>query len=139
MFGIGQKGFGRVLGYGFAVYSAYQGYKEGGLKGAAVGVGKSVVETYLMNRALFALGKASFAAPVAIAAAIGYGMNKVQGYGAEKLRKHANLEMGAPVEDQFGNIATGRQRAMMAMQRSHINGRSAAGNEAALMYRPYFR
>jgi len=146
MYGIGiPKGpgawIGRSLGFAFAGYETYRGYKKGGAWGAAKGLGKSVASTYVINRVLFALGKAITGplGAIGIAAGAVYGTNAIVKSIDERNRRYARLEMGAPVEDQFGNLATGRQRAMMAMQRSHINGRSAMGNEAALMYRPYFR
>ncbi len=49
-------------------------------------------------------------------------------------RQVRNLEMGAPVADPFGTISTLRQRSLSALQNSHVNGRMALGNEAALLH-----
>ena len=48
-----------------------------------------------------------------------------------------DLEMGSPVMDQFGTISTLRQRSLSAIQNSHVNGRMALGNEAALLHRSF--
>jgi hypothetical protein len=53
--------------------------------------------------------------------------------------KHATLEMGAPAQDPFGTISTMRQRSIMAIQNSRVNGRTALGNEAMLLYSGYNR
>lgn len=44
------------------------------------------------------------------------------------------LELGTPMSDQFGTISTLRQRSLSAIQNSHVNGRMALGNEAALLH-----
>ena len=58
---------------------------------------------------------------------------------AEHMHRHAELEMGRPVIDEFGTLATMRQRSMMAIQNSKINGRCGLGNESTYTFRPYFR
>ena len=44
------------------------------------------------------------------------------------------LELGAPIQDPFGTISTLRQRSLQAIQNTHVNGRMAFGNEAALLH-----
>ena len=45
-----------------------------------------------------------------------------------------SLELGAPIQDPFGTISTLRQRSLQAIQNTHVNGRMAFGNEAALLH-----
>ena len=54
--------------------------------------------------------------------------------GNAKLRQIKSLEMGSPIVDQYGSISTLRQRSLAALQNSHVNGRMALGNEAALLH-----
>lgn len=150
---------GRALGLGFTLYGAYEGYQQGGIGGAVKSVVQSTAESYLMGRALhlgswMLRGTMSKVALPAVAAGLGVAaLSSVasgQGFGQafrplarralhEHMRKHAKLEMGTPVADDFGTVATMRQRSLQAIQESKINGRSALGNEALLMYQPYFR
>jgi len=51
-----------------------------------------------------------------------------------KQRQIRAMEMGAPISDQYGTISTLRQRSLAAIQNSHVNGRMALGNEAALLH-----
>ena len=51
-----------------------------------------------------------------------------------KQKQVRGLELGAPMLDQFGTVATLRQRSLSAIQNSHVNGRMALGNEAALLH-----
>jgi hypothetical protein len=44
------------------------------------------------------------------------------------------LELGGPIQDQFGTISTLRQRSLNALQNTHVNGRMAFGQEAALLH-----
>jgi hypothetical protein len=53
---------------------------------------------------------------------------------AARHKQVRSLELGTPVLDQFGTIATLRQRSLSAIQNSHVNGRMALGNEAALLH-----
>jgi hypothetical protein len=140
------------LGAGFTAHAGYTGYQQEGAWGAAKGVGESLAIWYAGDVAISALARGGpWAAAIGVGAATaGLGMigeftgeNPLQVLARpavrEHMRKYAKLEMGRPVIDQFGTGATMRQRSLMAMQRSKINGRSALGNEATLMYRPYFR
>ncbi|MBW1802321.1 MAG: hypothetical protein JRJ85_16525 [Deltaproteobacteria bacterium] len=151
-YGIGSKGVGRVGGYAFAAYMAYEGYQQDGAWGAAKGLARGAAETYAMGAVWGAIG-----APVKAVGAVAATMlaghafyNMAAGgpspqqflarpYVREHQRKHAKLEMGRPVLDQFGSLSTMRSRSVSAIQNSKINGRTGLGNEAALMYRPYFR
>lgn len=140
----GMGKFGRAFGLAYAGYAAYQGYQEGGLTGAAIGVGKTAAEGYVFGAALKALGGAArFGLPVLAGAAIVggglYGRAKAAEIGKERYRRHTQVEMGTPVLDPFGSVATMRQRSLRALNNSRLNGMTALGNEASLMYRPYSR
>jgi len=136
-------------GRAFVGHAIYQGYKEGGVVGAAIGG----VQSYLIGSAIgaaktAAAAAAPFALPVlaaaTVAAGIGYAYTgttpwqfAARPYVRDHMKKHAKLEMVAPVNDQFGILSTMRQRSVAAIQGSHINARSALGHEAMSMYRPY--
>ena len=161
-FAMGEGVLGNAIGTGFVGLGAYQGYREGGIVGAA----KGIAENYVSSIAFRALPL-----PVALALLAGYiGGNyllgKVDssvgevGAGAfrhiagpytggslagamfsrqvrEHTRKRARLEMGSPVQDQYGTVATMRQRSIMAMRTSKINARGALGMEANNRFQPY--
>lgn len=144
---------GGLIGLGYMASSMYEGYQEGGVTGA-VGAGvEQVGLNYLFGRAVSTVfkGIVPFAAKAGLvgAAAIGVGAaitNQsvanflsplARGQVREHGIKHAKLEMGAPTIDPFGMVATMRQRSLMSIQNSRVNGRSALGNEASLLYRPY--
>jgi len=115
---------------------AYQGYKEGGITGAVGGVAESIAYS-----AAFHYMGATLSNPltwiVAGGAAVGVGAyaagEKAQAY----RRGMKTLEMGANVVDPFGTAATLRQRSLMALQNSKINGRMGLGNEALIMHRSF--
>jgi hypothetical protein len=149
---------GKWGGRGFIGLAALQGFREEGLWGAAKGAAESVVWSHAMGQAFNVLGKgARIVGGGMQAAAIGGGVALAGGLAAswatgvnpiafaargqvrEHMKKHARVEMGGPVRDQFGTVATMRQRSVQAMQNSKLNGRSAMGSEATYMYRPYFR
>ena len=151
------KRFAKWGGRGFLGYSAIQGYREEGLWGTAKAVPASLATTYALGAAWGGIkggvmAGAAAVAPIvggiatlgAIAGAAYYQQTGVapwhilaRPYVRDHMRKHAKLEMGAPVYDQFGTLSTMRQRSVAAIQNSHINARSALGHEAMSMYRPY--
>ncbi len=134
--------FGRVAGLGFVIAGAYKGYQEGGVNGAAISVAKDAA-TWGAVRAGMSLGKAGITNPFflggAAIASIGYGGYKVGEMAREHGRRIRNVEMGGEMIDRFGTMATIRQRSLMALNNSHINARSALGNEAILMHGPMLR
>ncbi|MAE81783.1 MAG: hypothetical protein CMB80_03525 [Flammeovirgaceae bacterium] len=103
----------------------------GGLAGWAWGIGLggvgAVTATLLSPISLAVMG----ATAVAGQAADFYERGTKAGMRERQVR---NLEMGAPVADPFGTISTLRQRSLSALQNSHVNGRMALGNEAALLH-----
>jgi len=147
LFGFGQ-GIARYIGPLMGLSAAYQGYQEGGIAGAAVGVGKEAALWYTATAAMkmFKLGAMAKAAGAGagVLAMAGGGFLAASGIGPQQLlrpktydhlRKHAKLEMGTPVMDPMGTVSTMRQRSLMAMQNSRINAMGALGSEAMLLHR----
>jgi len=118
----------------------YMGYQEGGIGGAIDAGIESAKIAVAWEIGAAALGSAAL--PLAIgAAAVGgaaYGYyqfgEKAQKYG----RKMRKLEMGGEVTDRFGTMSTLRQRSLSALNNTHVNGRMALGNEAAIMHTPMY-
>ena len=139
--------FGKVFGMAMLGYSAYTGYQEDGVWGAAKSVSKDLALTYLMGRVPppLAIGIGAASAVVGTAAmayggATGIGMRQMaRPMVKQHVRKHIGLEMGTASVDQYGTGATMRQRSLAAIQGSRINGRSGLGNEAFLMQQSYWR
>ena len=139
---MGFQSLGNILGVVSVVSGAYKGYQESGLSGAAVGgaraagiwamygIGEAAVSSVLKVSA------AKLALPVAAVAAAGYGAYKALEAGAEHMRDLRQLDMGAPMFDPHGLGYTMRQRSLMELQRSQINGRFMHGNEAVIMSGP---
>lgn len=134
----------------FALFEMYEGYKKGGVSGA-IGAGvHQAVEGYVIDAVLAATGAGKVIAAglgaAAIAGTVSYatgGTNPLEFLARpmvkDQMKRHSQLEMGRPSVDQFGTLATMRQRSLAAIQNSRINGRSALGNEGLISYRPYFR
>ena len=122
----------------FAAFSAYSGYKEGGVLGAARNVAVDALSWGAMRAGFTMLTNPVVLGAAAIAGA-GYGVYRL----GEAARKHERgvrrLELGADVVDRFGTLSTMRQRSLQAIQNSHLSGRSALGNEALLLSVPYMR
>jgi hypothetical protein len=128
---LGKRAMGG-LGIAATAWGVYQGYQEGGVFGAAKEVGSQAIGWGILRAATVALS--GWATPIAGAAALAYGgyqFGEAAGRYANKMR---NIEMGAPLIDPYGTIATTRQRSLMALQNTHINGRMALGNEGLLMH-----
>jgi hypothetical protein len=133
----------RFLGPAITAYSVLKGYEEGGLKGAvtegvgglawAYGIGRVGSMIFSPTAALTVAG-----AGLAMTAA---GVNPLsfaaRPYTRDYAKRHAKLELASPVVDPFGTVSTMRQRSVMAIQNSKINGRSMLGNEAIMGWKPY--
>lgn len=134
--GIGLKG--TAISLAWMVPSAYQAYQEEGAWGAVKSIGTDLAKSYIYGAVL-----GSAALPVMLATGLGAGVyagaSAIRDSVNDYQRKHARLELGSPVYDPFGNVGTMRQRSVNAIQNSRLNGRTALGNEAGLMYSPYFR
>lgn len=131
--GILSKGLlGRAFFPAFTAFSAYQGYKQGGVLGAAKNVAVDVAAWGAM-RAAFSIATHPVGLAAAAVVGAGYGAYKL-GEAAQKYDKRVRrLEMGADVVDRYGTLSTMRQRSLQAIQNSHLSGRLALGNEALLV------
>ena len=135
----GAKGFlGRAFIPAFTGMSAYKGYKEGGIFGAAKGAATSALEWGAIDAAVSVATNPYVMGAAAVAGA-GYGYYKLGEAAKRHERGVKNLEMGTEVVDRFGTISTMRQRSLQAIQNSHLNARGALGNEALLLSTPYLR
>lgn len=115
---------------------AYQGYQDNGVVGAAMGVGESIAYT----AAFRGIGGAIFN-PVSLGlaggAAVGYGVYQTGEAASRHVKGLRNIEMGdSAIMDALNTpgAATSRQRAVSALQNTHLNGRMAMGNEALLLH-----
>jgi hypothetical protein len=132
-FGAGKLAFGlRALGPAFLGMGIYRGYQEGGILGAAK---EGALEMALWGAV--EAGASVLTNPVVLAAAgitaAGVGYYKL-GEASRKHRKRLrNVEMGSDLVDRFGTLTTMRQRSLAAIQRTHVSGRLALGNEALLL------
>lgn len=144
------RGLGRLLGPGFLAIGAYSGYQNNGISGAMSSIGTDLAISYGIRAGLQAFGMPllKIGLPMVGAAGMVAGLDMaIKGespieyfskpYVNDYMKKRARLEMGAPINDPFGNTATMRQRSLNAIRNSNINGRAALGHEASLMYSSY--
>ena len=113
----------------FAAANVVHGYKTGGVSGAA----GAFAEEVAMFAAFELVGSATVIGGGLVAGAA-YGAYQALGAAQEHHRGLRKLEMGGTLRDPFGTISTTRQRSLMALNNSHINGRMALGQEASLMH-----
>lgn len=142
---LGRAGGAALRGLGgiSTAYFMYQGYKEGGILGAAKEGAYSIAASTAFQYVGAALGGAGMAV-VGGAAAIAAG-----GYASYALgeagRRHASglrqLEMGQQDQMQAAlssaGAATMRQRSVMALNNTHLNGRMSLGQEGYLIHRSF--
>lgn len=126
----------RLLGPVFTAMAVYEGYREGGVIGAAVSGGKEIAIWGAMEFGLsmlggMTMGLAAFTGGGALLGVGGYAFGKMSASYGKGLK---SIEMGSPIIDEFGTLATTRQRSLAALNLSHVNGRQALGNEASLMH-----
>lgn len=138
MLGEGKFAFGsRVFGLAMIGLSAYNGYQEGGVTGAVGSVAKDAAMWGAM-RAGWSLGKGALMNPFVLGGAaalgLGYAGYKIGEAARERSNRIRHIEMGGEIIDRFGTLSTIRQRSLMALNNSHVNGRMALGNEAILMH-----
>jgi hypothetical protein len=145
------------LGLYFMASSAVTGFKEGGVIGAATGVTKEAAMWGAGTLAVRGIGGVLGAAGVGLSAgglAIGgaylataaaagglaYGAYKGAEASWQYHMKSLPLETaGSTVAFQTSGAATMRQRSIMNIQRSHLNARSAFGNEAQFAHIARYR
>ena len=139
VFSGGVGGFlGRAAGPAFTGYSMYSGYKEGGVLGAAKEGVKSVLSWGAFEFGASMVSSSALFAGAGLVAG-GYGYYKL-GEASRKHRKRLRaVEMGSDLVDRFGTMTTMRQRSLAAIQKSHINGRTALGSEATILSDVYLR
>jgi hypothetical protein len=127
---------------------AIVGIFGGAAKGWAFGVGAAGAEAGFLAAGTAGLlagaGGAALAVltnPVTLAIAAGaYGYHKASEYiqhtdrAIARHKQVRGLELGGPIQDQFGTISTLRQRSLQALQNTHVNGRMAFGQEASLLH-----
>lgn len=133
---------GKALIPALAGFSMYQGFKEGGLLGAAKAGATDAAIWGGMKAAGVALANPAAWVAGGVAAA-GYGYYAMGEAAQAHVKRLRHLEMGSAVKDPFGTAATLRSRSIAALNNSSINGRMAIGNEGFLMaesaYSPAFR
>lgn len=118
------------------VAMAYSGYQGNGMVGAVEGIAESMLTNAGIRQAATLLSNpvTLTLAGIAAAGAATYALGEAGRAHAQGLR---NLEMGGPqIQEALSSAgaATMRQRSMMALNNTHLNGRMAMGNEAALMH-----
>jgi hypothetical protein len=138
---IGVRTLGRALPGLTTAYFAYEGYQEGGVFGAAKGIGESVAWSVGTHYAIGALGGTGVLAPVAAVAAVAVGTYMVGEQGRQHAKGLRQMEMG--YSDQMRDTITSqgastmRQRSVAALNNTHLNSRMALGNEAFLLHRSF--
>jgi hypothetical protein len=148
----GRKGFGAVAKHGLSrigkvvpflgtAYMAYSGYQENGVMGAVGGIAESMAYSVAWQAGSALVGSTALAATggIAIAAAGAYGYYKFGEAAQEHRKRVTGLEFGAGSTDVLmgAGALTARQRAMSALNSTHINARIAIGNEALLTHSSY--
>jgi len=122
------------LGAAFTIGSIYSGFKEGGIGGAINEGAFAVGSNIAFDMAIGALGLENVMLPATVIAAAGYAGYKFGDAAKDYGKSLKRMEMGAPIADMFGTVATTRQRSLQALQNTHINGRMALGNEGMLLH-----
>ena len=129
MLGVAGKALGPVMG----LMAVAEGYREGGFTGA-ISAGATSAAEWAATEMVFAAVGSTMVGVAAVGAAAGYAGYKFMDNAAQYGKSLKKLEMGSPIVDTFGTIATTRQRSLAALQNTHINGRMALGNEGMLMH-----
>lgn len=118
---------------------AYSGYQEGGVMGALGGIGESMAWNAGFRMAGEALGGSAMIMGGAVAGLAGIGLATYAlgeaGRGHRRELRQTEFSTAGAV-DALGSVgaATNRQRSMMALNNTHLNGRMAMGNEGLLMH-----
>lgn len=140
--GAGRVAFGtagRAIPLLATAYFAYEGYQREGVWGAAKGIGESIAYSAAFHYIGGALGAAF--GPLSIAAGIGVAGYMLGEAGIAHAKGIRQLEMGQSDQMQAtvhsAGAATMRQRSLMALNNTHLNGRMALGNEGFLMHRSF--
>jgi hypothetical protein len=130
--GFAGKMAGRAIFPTWTAYGMYEAYQEEGIGGLV----REGAQNALMGAAMkMAPALAGPLLGLAAVAAIGAGGYAAGNAAREHVRGLRHLELGTPIVDPFGTAATLRQRSLSAMNRTHMNGRMAIGNEGYLLHR----
>ena len=132
--------FGAGLSLAFTGYSAYSGFKEGGISGGIKETAQSIGMNMAFNTGINlirTIGPASI--PILGATAMIGGMHALGKAGENKRRNIQRLDFSAAGPNTIMNsgAVTARQRAINALNDTRINARAALGNEAALLHTRY--
>ena len=140
---------GAALGFAQATAEGFVGRKIFGYVMSSVSAGATAASAGRAGVLKYALGTGggvlgfarAFLHPASLALMGGmYALNQAGEYIQEtdkaiaRRKQVRGLELGGPIQDQFGTISTLRQRSLMALQNTHVNGRMAFGQEAALLH-----
>lgn len=143
------KKAGRLFAPAFTGLAIYQGFREGGMAGAAKGAIQSGISWALWDVGLKAAGALfkgtaiarmgatmmGLALPATVIAAAGYAAYKGAEYFAQRGRQAMMSEfVGNMASFQTDAAYTMRQRAMQEISISHTNSRTVLGQEAQLMH-----
>jgi hypothetical protein len=117
-------------------FMAYFGYKENGVMGAVGGVGESMLwgAGLKMAGSLITNPLTLGIAGVAAVGAGGYALGEAGQRHQKRLTDTEFASQGAIDALSSVGAATNRQRSMMALNNTHLNGRMAIGNEGILMH-----
>jgi len=115
----GSMGLLGVAGTGMSLFAAHQTHAKTYGTGGALAIGAAEAGMFLLPL------------PIALpAAAAVYGLPAMKDLGTSIYRDNRRLNMGKPIDDRFGTVATMRQRSASSLQR----GRSLLGNEARMLH-----
>jgi len=136
--GVGVGGMlGKLAGPAFSAAFIYSAYKEEGVWGAAketaTWAGFNIAQNYLLGAA------GGVGLGITAAAAVGYGAYKFGEASIAHRKGLRNLEMSGGDLNAVESMGaqTMRQKSLMAINNSHLNARSALGNEAYLTHRTF--
>lgn len=127
----------------FTAYSMYEGYKQEGVWGATKGMVESAAYSAAFHYVGAAIGGTAMMATgiLAAGAAAGYAGYTLGEAGRAHAKGLRQLEMGQQDQIQAAlgsaGAATMRQRSLMALNNTHLNGRMALGSEGFLMHRSF--
>jgi hypothetical protein len=134
------RAFSGALNLAFTAAYAYEGYQQEGMWGAAKGVGESILWSAGVRAVGGIIGGPVVGVGLAVAA-VGMGGYALAEAGRGHRHRLRELELTAGPEimnNIYGaGAVTMRQRSLLALQNTHINGRMAIGNEALLIHTPF--
>jgi len=125
---------GGLFGLMFTGHAAYSGYQREGVWGAAKGTAGTVGSFALWHVGTRLLGPAAIPIVASAGAWAGAAKNIMTDL-AHAPRRTSGYDIAGNLSAfQGGQAYTMRQRSMQAIQKHHLNARSACGNEATYMH-----